>query len=63
LAAAKTLLLSEEYSVGLTRLWEARRLDLSMEALVLKEPRCRLFTEDELKVARNRLAKLGYYIA
>jgi len=33
-----------------------KRIDLSMEALVLKEPWSQLFTEDEIKQARRRLA-------
>ena len=59
-AAAKQLIRSEQPSEGLARLWECRRLDLSMEAEML-QPRWRLlFTEDELAVARRRLAELGY---
>lgn len=60
LLAAKKLLASNHYSEGLTRLWELKRLDISMEALVLKEPWCQLFTNDELAIARKRLKDLGY---
>lgn len=58
--AAKALLHAEGYSEGLTALWEHKRLDLSMEALVLQEPWSALFTEEELSVARKRLRDLGY---
>lgn len=60
LQAAKQLLRSDGHPEGLTALWEAGRLDLSMEALVL-QPRWRtLFGDDELKLAKRRLRKLGY---
>ena len=38
LATAKKLLASNRYSEGLTRLWELKRLDLSMEATLLQQP-------------------------
>ncbi|MBI4191528.1 MAG: hypothetical protein HY525_13445 [Betaproteobacteria bacterium] len=60
LAAAKLLLASKHHPEGLTRLWEEGRLDISMEALLLKEPWCSLFSEEELRVARKRLDDLGY---
>lgn len=59
-SAAKQLLHSHRYPEGLTKLWEYKRLDLSMEALVLEEPWSALFTEEELRVARRRLKELGY---
>ncbi len=62
LAAAKMLLASKKHSEGLTRLWEEKRLDISMERLVLQEPWCRLFTDEELAVARKRLKALGFVI-
>jgi hypothetical protein len=60
---AKRLLASNHYPEGLTRLWELKRLDISMEALVLQSPWCDLFTNEELAVARRRLTELGYQIA
>ena len=48
------------YSEGLTALWERGRLDITMEALVLKKPWTELFTEEDLSVARKRLYELGY---
>ncbi len=60
LQAAKKLLTSGGYSEGLTRLWEAKRLDISMEATILQEPWSQLFTDEELSVARKRLEELGY---
>ena len=58
--AAKALLASVGYSEGLTRLWEEKRLDISMEATVLKDPWRNLFTNQELTAARKKLAALGY---
>lgn len=60
LLTAKELLASNHYPEGLTRLWELKRLDISMEALVLKEPWCHLFTSEELAIAKKRLEELGY---
>lgn len=60
LLTAKKLLASNLHPDGLTRLWELKRLDISMEALVIKEPWCQLFTSEELAIARKRLKALGY---
>ncbi len=46
-------------SEGLETLWELKRLDLSLEYLVL-QPRFReLFREDELDICRDRLKAYG----
>jgi hypothetical protein len=58
--AAKELLLTPGFSYGFEKLWELGRLDLSMEALVLREPWRQLFSEQELRIARTRLDALGY---
>lgn len=60
LQSAKDLLHSSGYSEGLTTLWEHKRLDISMEALVLRDPWSQLFTEEELATARRRLDELEY---
>ena len=60
LSAAKQLLSRGNPASGFVRLWEEQRLDLSVEALVLKEPWCALFADEELDVARRRLEELGY---
>lgn len=59
-ATAKRLLGSGKHSDGLTRLWEEKRLDISMEATVLQKPWRQLFTDRELEMARKRLKELGY---
>lgn len=58
--AAKSLLHTDEYSVGLTSLWELNRLDLTMEAIVIQNPWTTLFSKEEIEVARKRLIELGY---
>jgi hypothetical protein len=60
LAVAKTLLATRSISDGLKALWQCGRLDLTVEALVLKSPWNELFTEDELRIARRRLEDLSY---
>ena len=47
---------------GFTTLWEHGRLDLSVEAYVLKPEYAELFTEDEKKMCRDRLLQFGYEI-
>ena len=62
LEAAKRLLKSQGFSDGLTRLWECGRLDISMEALVLKKRWQPLFTDEELGIAGNRLQELEFSV-
>lgn len=62
LQAAKSLLRANTLSDGLTELWRLGRLDLSMEALILRSPWNSLFTEEELATAANRLRDLGYVL-
>ena len=57
---AKQLLSSPGLSYGFRKLWEAGRLDLTLEALVIQEPWNVLFTEKELAIARDRLKDCNY---
>ena len=58
--AARRLLAGTAAQSGLNRLWEDGRLDLSVEAHVLKPEFAELFTDDEREEARNRLEALGW---
>jgi hypothetical protein len=58
LRAAKTFLHKEGYSDGFVELWQCGRLDISMEALVLRKPWSSLFTAAEFAIARRRLQEL-----
>lgn len=58
--AARRLLHSPTVSDGFVTLWEKGRLDLSVEAMVLQERFRSLFSPEELKIARKRLAQYGY---
>ena len=60
LGAAKRLLNPPDVSDGFRRLWEAKRLDLTVEAVVLQDKWVSLFTLEELSTARQRLEDLGY---
>lgn len=60
LAAAKQLLAADKPSQGFTELWERGRLDLTVEALVLRPEFSPLFTRSELRTARRRLEEFGY---
>ena len=57
---ARRLLRGHTHSYGLDRLWRTGQLGMSLEASVLKPGFAPLFTEDELKVARFRLASYGF---
>ena len=60
LATAQYLLDKEEVSCGYVRLWEMKRLDLTVEAVVIQEPWTSLFTDNQLATARWRLTEYGY---
>ena len=60
LSAAKQLLDGNELSDGFVRLWHEQRLDLSVEALALREPWRLLFTHEELAEAQRRLDGAEY---
>lgn len=60
LAAAKQLISKPGGTDGFTTLWEARRLDLSVEAHVLKPEYYELFTDEERKMCKERLEQFGY---
>ena len=54
--AARRLLATPYLPDGFAELWQRGFLDLTMEALVVQQPWCTLFTEQELATARKRLA-------
>ena len=60
LPTAKQLLIGNNLSDGFVRLWEEQRLDLSVEALALRDPWSSLFTREELAEAQRRLDGVGY---
>lgn len=59
LEAARQLLAKPGVSEGFRRLAEARKLDLTMEYQVLQPEFAPLFSDDELRVARERLMTHG----
>ena len=60
LVTAHQLLASDRHHDGFTRLWDLRRLALSLECVVLKPVFRPLSTEKELNIARCRLRKLDF---
>lgn len=60
LATAKELILKDDDTYGFERLYELKRLDLSVEAVVLDDKYSTLFTLNEKKVCKDRLKKYGY---
>lgn len=58
--AARRLLLTNDPSDGFTVLWEHGRLDLSVEAHMLRPEFADLFTDEERSIARKRLLEYGY---
>lgn len=61
LATAKKLITSDAPSEGFVKLWELRRLDLTVEALAVESKDFRpLFSSAEILKARKRLADYGY---
>jgi len=63
LATARYLIHAPQVSDGYTALWERKRLDLTVEAMVLINPKWHpLFTTDELQRCSDRLKDYGYDI-
>lgn len=60
LIAAKQLISKPGGTEGFATLWEHGRLDLSVEAHVLRPEYGPLFTEEERRICRERLEEFGY---
>ncbi len=61
-AAAKILINSKEPAEGYTELWQRKRLDLTVEALVQNTKWHSLFDTDEIERAKTRLKSYGYQV-
>lgn len=61
--AAKQLVSKSGGTYGFEVLWENKRLDLSVEALVLRPEYRELFTNEERETCRNRLREFGYEVS
>ena len=57
---ARLLLHAANVSEGYIALWDRKRLDLTVEALILADEWFPLFDEEERDLARKRLADYGY---
>lgn len=61
LSTAKYLINSAQPSDGYTELFQRGRLDLTVEAMVVEEPKWhQLFSDEELEKSRRRLEAYGY---
>jgi hypothetical protein len=61
LETARILIHALTVSEGYTALWERKRLDLTVEAVIINHPKWHpLFTEAELVICRKRLTDYGY---
>jgi hypothetical protein len=61
LETARRLIHATEVSSGYTALWERKRLDLTVEAVIHDNPKWHpLFTEEELEICTSRLRKYEY---
>lgn len=60
LRTARSLLNAAKPSDGFAALWERKRLDLSVEAVILESRFDSLFTDEERERARDRLAQYGF---
>lgn len=59
---AKQLLRYKDVQYGFDVLWKEKRLDLTMEAHVIKPEYMILFTADEINEAKNRLIAHKYFL-
>jgi hypothetical protein len=60
LETARILLHASNVSDGYVALWERKRLDLTVEAVILEEEWDPLFSNQEREIARKRLTEYGY---
>src|SRR5436190_24360490 len=60
LETARYLLHAATVSEGYTALWERKRLDLTVEAMILRPEWQALFSDVERRIAVNRLREYGY---
>ena len=60
LETARYLLHAETVSEGYTALWERKRLDLTVEAMILRPEWQALFSDVERRIAVNRLREYRY---
>lgn len=59
---ARQLINNRQVSDGYAALWERGRLDLTVEAVVVDNPKWHaLFADDEIRKARKRLEDYGYF--
>lgn len=63
LATAKKLINDSTPSDGFTKLWEMRRLDLTVERLAIRSQYRDLFTQAEVIAARRRLEQYGWELS
>ena len=61
-SAAKQLIQKPGGTEGFAALWKHHRLDLSVEAHVLKPEYKTLFTEEERKICKERLLDFGFHV-
>lgn len=59
---AKHLIHTEAPSEGFSKLWDLKRLDLSVEAHVLKPEYNPLFTDEERQICIDRLKEYNYKV-
>lgn len=57
-----SLVMAQKIHEGPSKLWEFKRLDLSIEAIICREPYRQLFPDEVLARAKSRLQKLEYYL-
>jgi hypothetical protein len=62
LETARILLHASKVSEGYVALWERKRLDLTVEAVILTSEWNSLFSEQDREIARKRLAEYGYEV-
>jgi len=60
LATAKKLIMRDDDSAGFASLWERNRLDLTVEALVIREEFRSLFSEEEIEKCKKKLRNHGF---
>ena len=57
---AVSLVMDPKLHDGFTKMWEFKRLDLTVEAIIRRSPYNQLFSYEVIERARKKLERLGY---
>lgn len=61
-ATSVQLVMARDYHEGFTKLWELKRLDLTVEAIIQQEPFNNLFAQEVIERAKQKLKEVEFVV-